>query len=291
MTIERRRKEEENPSNKRFDKIEVGFSTEIVGGRQYYRIPYVWGEGSGFGFSIQHVNLPLAWREQADKVKQLSQEVDFLDCFCKYSQDTQAGIVSTIMDSKTGLLVLVAVNGPHGYSALKLAQNDAYKASIGQYVAENINNLEVALVLQKSAAIYLTEVHKVLGTDIDVPYIDKHRNQYNTQNLLFPRKMVEREGIVLSDYGQKLFTQRAHNIAGRFGVDIKDLKYTENGFLEMVTILNGGKATYFSLSPYFYDNYTYNAHNVDNAREVCTLHAIVASFLNDRLKGLDGIKE
>lgn len=271
----------ESGHDKRFGNAEIGLSPEKIGG-QHYRIPYIWGEGSGFGFSIQNVNLPFAWHEQADKIKQLSQDINIPEAICRYFQDTEAGDVSTIIDQKTGLLISVAVNGPYGYSALQLAHNEFYRASIGAYIAKDVKNIESALILQKAAAVYLTQVHQVLGENITVPYVDKDRSQYYTQDLLFPRKIVEQEKIILSDYGQQLFTRRAHNIAGRFGTDIKDVRYTDKGFLESVTILNGGKATYYALDHHF-DNYTYNPHNVDNAREACTLHAIVANFLNDRL--------
>lgn len=184
-------------------------------------------------------------------------------------------------DQGTGLLDKISVK-TKPVSALMLTSRWFQRES-GIYEPQNINDIDVAITLQRNVAKFLN----FASSQIDdkhpiISYIDGNQRHYYSEELRIPNRFLSPEEPLTHDYYQSVFQVKASNIAGRFGLDLRDIEFDERGIPRHIGILPGNACFYY-LDPNDRRDGTYGGHNVDTPYQAVALHSIGAMFINDML--------
>lgn len=233
------------------------------------RIPSIVGQGAGRGFTFDGLRLPIDWKNSL-ALKQFKWE-PFYYRFARRCEADNLAPGEINVDPKTRLMTRIKIkNQPE--ASVKLS-DDSLGRQNGVYKAENVNDIQSAIVLQATAAEFLQRIG--LG---NYPYIEgMNGRHYYSSNLSIPQSILATNKPITDEY-RKEFKKRARNIATTFGVEFQDIEFNEQGILTFVKI--EGDACNYS---YDKEINRYSRHNVGTARQAVTLHGIIASFINDRL--------
>jgi len=259
---------------------ELEFSPENIKGRQY-RVPTITGEGSGFGFTFDNLHLPIGWQEKISKVTAVRNGglENFLNKECE-GRGLPPGEV--VYDPKTGLpLELSVETDPTSKISLITEFPDREK---GLYRGENVNQLMVAIVLQRSL-IGFFNLFKA-DNQMFIPYIDgSDEYGYYSRFLQLPEGFLETGTIITDANYQASLALLAKDIASQFGLTLKGIWFDKQmGILGSVDVLEGDACGY-DLDE---RSRRYEPHNVDTPYQAVVLHGVVASFINHLLRSKDG---
>lgn len=248
-------------------------SSEIIWGREF-RVPAIVGKGSGAGFDFSDLHLPRGWEEVIPKFKAINCErVRALfeqDC---QERDLTPGEIE--FDSATGILREITIRT---IPVSRLYLVDSFpKLQDGVYQGENVDNLQVAIILQRFAV----NILNIVWPDKLYPYIEGGERGcgYCSRNLKIPEEFLKTETLLTDSYYQRNFEVQASNIAGRFGLTLRTISFDKRGFLDRFEVKEGNACGYYLER----GGGDYYGHNVDTPHQVAVLHGIGATFINDLL--------
>lgn len=245
---------------------------DIIGRK--FRVPSIYGLGSGDGFEFAGLHLLEGWKKAIPELKQTNRDLlnKMLNGYCEQNKLPPGKI---FFDEKTGILNEVCIN-TSPVSRVSLA-DELLRNEYGVYKAENVNNLRVAIILQRLLVVGLFPMWEKLGFQNYVSYMFGEPGSYHSTNLKIPDEFWEQKEPLTDEYFQKDFGLRASNIAGRFGLTLEGIQFDNRGILRSYDV--SGNACSYYLDPSGHDP-IYHGHNVDTAEQVATLHGIGATFLN-----------
>jgi len=247
-----------------------------------YRVSYILGEGRGQGFEVCELHLPKDWKNAQEEIWEFSTHdwKGFKDQLEVTSRALGVDMPRLYFDGKSGILTHVM----GGQSTLYL-DNQFEGINDGAYRFEKVNNIKDAILFMHAACMFLDQIADKSGWP-RVAMLGKGKG-YFPENLVVPKEAVESKEDVFWDIER--FVNRAHNIAGRLGQNIKDIKFEEKGLLTVISTEPGDRCTY-TLSGHF-SQLVYSEHNVDNPWQAATLHAVAAEYINILLKRIEYNKE
>lgn len=250
---------------------------EFWGDKQ--RVVEIIGEGSGNGFSIKNANLPMNWEESLDNVKKIG--ID------RYTQSISEecnllgyGLKEVIFDTNNILTKLVIAKKDGFESNLELG-GDFRECEKAEYTTRNLSKIGAAVLMQSLISEYLSfgwgDENFRYG---HIGYSGDDIGSYYPVDLAIP-EIINLDEKITNEYYQEVFKNNANNIAGRFGINLRNIDFTKNGLLQYVEV-DGVNGCFYNLE----DTYTgrpnrrYYCHNVDSASQASALHGIVASYIN-----------
>lgn len=241
------------------------------------------GRGSGNGFTLKNANLPKGWDDNLAGIKNidLTSLTDFYQYTC---QKSGYNLEKASFDGNKILTELIIKHNSSGdESKISLLDNDFIHKERGEYTTKNLSNIGAAVIFQYIISNYLD--HGWGHDDFKYGTISKSVDNfvsYGPEDLEIPADIFKKDGLITNKYYQEHFEYSAHNIAGRFGIDMEGLSFDDRGILTSVAV--SGDRTYYSLDRNcsWHDN-QYSCHNVDCADQAVALHGIVASYINHLL--------
>lgn len=265
---------------------EAAINPDNIWGKEF-RVPAIVGEGSGKGFRFSGLHIPKDWDSIAENIKCLSPN-NFKLFFEERCESFQLKPGSIKFDHKTGLLKSISVK-TEPVSSLKLDFKFVNRSD-GIYQAENVKDLKTAIVLQRVAGAWLANLWNELDPNLSQYYalIDGRPGIYYSTALGLPKEFLNDDDEPLTNtYFQDRFYFDASNIAGRFGLTLRTMKFNPKG-IPVSFDINEGNACGYYMYPSCSDN-RYHGHNIDTPEQVAVLHGIGASFINHLLRRkLDG---
>lgn len=245
-----------------------------------FKIPSILGQGSGRGFTFDGLHLPIDWEKAIPTLKQIDWEgfYTFFAEQCK-QDDLKPGKIS--VDSKTGIMTGISIKS-RPEASIKIS-NHFIDRQAGIYEAENVNDINIAIRLQRTASAFLANVNRLIGLDNTYSYIDGQGKNYYSANLSIPKHILETDQSITNDYYKMSFKMRASNIAGRFGLTIRDIEFDNRG-IPVYFGVNEGSACEYYLDPNNKQDGRYSGHNIDTPYQAAVLHGIGASFINDMVR-------
>ena len=110
---------------------------------------------------------------------------------------------------------------------------------------------------------------------------------FGFDNLNLPRRWEE---VEFNAYYRSSFEHLAHNIAGRFGLTLRPIRWDEKtGILLDVTVNEGNACSiYLEHNSVFANDGRYVGHNIDTLTQAHCLFSIVARFINEVLDRIYG---
>lgn len=250
-------------------------SDEVWGNPQ--RIIEIIGEGSGNGFKLQNANLPREWEKSLDCVKKIDLS-RFADFHAEICVERAYKLEEMSFDSNNILTLASIRNLEDGLiSEISLSDSWLFKRERGEYISNNLRKIGSAVIFQTMLSRYLGHGW---GRNFDYGYIDGLGiGVYGPIDLKVPKDIFNKEGQITGEDYQKDFCDKAHNIAGRFGLEMTNIDFDGRGILHTVNVT--GDRTYYSLEDCGYNKRRqYVSHNVDRADQAAALHGIVASYIN-----------
>ena len=150
------------------EKLQINDPSEISG--RTFRVPFIYGLGSGNGFEFAGLHLLECWQESIDELHQINPDGmnQMLDSYLK-EQNLPSGRIS--FDDKTRLVTEVCIETSPP-SRVFLTVDDFPDRGFGIYKTENVNDLRAAFVLQKFVTAGLYHMWKKLGFGEYGSYID-----------------------------------------------------------------------------------------------------------------------
>lgn len=242
------------------------------------RIIEIIGEGSGDGFRLEHANLPINWEMSLDKVKRISLE--------KYAQlvssrcETYGYDLKEVSFDSNKILTKLVIGKNNSIASMELG-GGYLEDQKAKYKTENLTKIGSAVLMQSLLSEYLSFSWSTEDFDYGrIGYSGDYIGGFFPIDLKIPRN-INIDGFVTNDFFQQSFMNKANNIAGRFGVDLKNIQFTENGLLNLAEV-EGVNGCYYSLDRFFDEKYKrqYHCHNVDSYSQSVALHGIVASYIN-----------
>lgn len=254
-------------------RIEKSISPERVWGEKF-KIPSIVGEGSGLGFKIENLHLPINWKEKISELKIINYE-HFYNIFKQECEEFELKPGIMKYDSR-GILRELTIN-TNPISKLCLDLNFP-KEEEGKYKSENINSPLVGIIMQKTT---IKVLNLLLGGKEGVhrgyPYIDGNWEHFGPMNLIVPEKFVKSEKVL---YSQEAFKIEASNILGRFGFTLGAVFYNEKNSLLTGFRLKEGNCCCFGLG----NGGRFSSHNVDDPYQAVALFGIAAAYINHLLE-------
>jgi hypothetical protein len=252
-------------------------SPELVWGSEF-RAPSIIGLGSGCGFKFDGLHLPREWEKSLPELKKISNDgfKELLDFDCK-----ENGLIpgKMIFDEETGILKEVTVQTKTNRESKVYLATTYPDSERGIYKEENVTNLSVAAVLQKTICSFLFFTNP---KQIIYPHIDRGVSGWFSESLKVPREFLDSEKPLTNSYFQRQFEIDASNIAGRFGFTLKNMNFNDRGILNFYGV-NEGNACDYQI-----DNIgQYCGHNIDSVWQAAVLHGIGARFINKLLRDKD----
>lgn len=252
-------------------------SPEKVWGSSFRHIEII-GHGTGRDFEIKGLNLPRNWNKNYSTLEKID-TAGFWKVVNAECQEMGYELASMAF-YKHNILKEVSIRNKKDSSVAKLFL-DEFMNNNGTYITQGLSTLESVFVFQKFGATYLdlfdwkglkhAYVEGIIGTGFGPIHME------------IPEKYSKLEDIKISPYFQDQFRLNASNIAGRFGLDLVMLNFSDNGLLTGVDVT--GDRTCYYLEPGVRSNrHTYIEHNVDHLDQAFALHTIVASFINHLLE-------
>ena len=235
------------------------------------RVPIIVGQGSGLGFEFKNLSLPTNWEVAIPKLKELDHSI-FAGFFSDHCQERGYEAGDMKYDPSTGILTQITVN-TQPVSSLRLSEF-SFEREKGIYVAENVNDIKVAIILQSIAARFLNYVAMDSQIEDRYPYLDGNQEGYYPLNLSIPDKFINAQEPLTNSYYQRHFEIEASNIAGRFGLTLGSITFDDRGVLSHVDITVGSCG--YDLNR----GREYLPHNVDSPYQGAALQGITASFIN-----------
>lgn len=252
---------------------EVSINPEAIEGREF-RVPAIVGLGSGRGFKLGGLHLPIGWEKSIPRLKK---EIDpkgfqtYLDKDCE-RKGFKSGVVK--FDNATGVLTEVSIQTDPPVK-LNLSASSPEREN-GLYTGSEVGNLNAAIILQKIAVGFLDKI----DPEVSYPYIDGEGLSYGSFGLSIPKEFLETKEQLRNDYEQNRFEIGASNIAGTFGMDLDRIDFDKRGIPTMIK-LQQGNACYYNFNETLG---RYCGHNVDSAWQAVVLHGVAASFINGLLQ-------
>lgn len=248
---------------------------EIVWGHEF-RIPTIKGEGSGQGFSLEETYLPEDWETKIDSLKDINPKN-----ISKFFSDISAsmGVKSPLVthfDEQNILREMLFMNGSYQQPTLRLSQSFG-KEQNGQYEFENVKNINHALVFQVALSKWLwkfDEKHKY-------PHIVGSRREYGPSELAIPEIIKNKKSGFVREDIQNKFLNKAHAIAGSFGLEGCSLNFNENGHIVFAEVYPGENGCYFSTTGSLHGEF--GCHNVDTPEQAAALLSIITTQFNELL--------
>lgn len=251
---------------------------EVWGNPQ--RIIEIIGEGSGNGFRLKGANLPREWEKSLDIIKKIDLS-RFTNLHAEICVERGYKLEEMSFDSNNILTLASIRNLEDGLiSEISLSDSWLFKRERGEYISNNLRKIGSAVIFQAMLSRYLGYGW---GDNFGYGYIDGPGNGgYGPRNLKVPKDIFDKESQITGKDYQKDFCNEAHNIAGRFGLEMTGIDFDERGILHTVNV--AGNSTYYSLEDCGYNQRRqYVPHNVDRADQAAALHGIVASHINSLL--------
>lgn len=241
-----------------------------------FKIASIVGRGSGHGYEVDGLALPRGWQEGVSRMH----DPAFWERLRKIHamQTEELGMRGEVVgDPKTGILRRVSVTTPSGREGISL--DDTFlRGERGEYRAATITTAAASIALHATVARYLSAIRYDMGEETEYAYIERASGGgYYSQGLILPDR-ISSVGPVMNDFTLRKFENQAHNIAGRFGQEIKHLQFDENSVLQSVTVLHGNATMYYLERSMGRELYV--PHNVDTADQALTLHGITAAYIN-----------
>ena len=250
---------------------------EVVWGSDF-KIVQIIGLGSGQGFTFDGLNLPREWEANIPKLKQINPEV--LTDYCQNLCEPWNFNLEKLHLDKNNVLkeVIIKNNKTQDLSHLVLSE-EFREQERGIYVGKNINKIEPAIILQQIGCQFLRSGWYENGyAIISGNPGSMFGSGFGSDNLKIPKKTFEGTEVVTNSHYQQNFINDAHNIAGRFGENIRSIHFTPRGILSSVDVV-GDRVGYF-LDLDDKRNSKFTSHNVDTPEQAAVLHNIVASHIN-----------
>lgn len=247
---------------------------EIVWGHEF-RIPTIRGEGTGHGFSLDETYLPEDWEKKIDNLKDLNPKN-----ISKYFSDLamSMGIKSpliTRLDEQNILREMLFMDGSYTPPTLRLSERFD-KQEKGQYEFKNVNNIKHALAFQAAMSKWFWAFDK----DNKYPYIISNCG-YGPADLAIPKEIKNKKSGFVREDIQNKFLNKAHAIAGSFGLDGCSLKFNENGHIVFAEVYPGENGCYFSTTGSLHGEF--GCHNVDTPEQAAALLSIITTQFNELL--------
>ncbi len=262
-----------NPSSLTTEKRVV--DPAVVWGKKY-RVPTIVGKGSGRGFELDNLALPLNW-EKATGQLDANYEDRFSGIFTRLCglRHIEPGLVSFC--PKTRALTAISLDEVR----ISLANGGPFAES-GEYQTEATTNLDSLIFLQGLVADFLSDLALKLDMQPYAYFGRGQRGGFNSEHLNVPDWCLDTPGFSLHSGYTSKFELRANNLAGRFGQDVKYIQFDNRGFPEAITLATDGGRNYH-LASRLGMRLGYDAHNIDSPYEAAALHGIGALFINDML--------
>ncbi len=253
----------------------VKVDPNVTIGREF-RIPSIVGEGSGNGFDFAGLHLLDGWSSVQPALKEIDNDrvKSFMEHYCNRHKLPSPGKVK--IDSETGVLREYSIRTkPVSWIYLS---GEFPEEREGVYQGDNVRDLRVALALQRGVTTWMWKLWKELGYEKYASFVDGSERGYYSYNLQIPEDFRRPEKPVTSIAFQNKFELHAANLAGRFGLDLKNMNFDESGMLRAFYLRQGSACGYY-LDPDGF-SWDYNGHNVDRVEQVAVLHGIGADFIN-----------
>ncbi len=239
------------------------------------------GLGSGRGFELKNLNLPIDWDEQLDDAKAID-----LECFCHLSesicQKWGYSVDEMIVDRNNILKKLSIINSKSSELSTIQLNSTIFSCQCDEYDAGELSDINSAMIFQEIMSKYFYRCWGIKN-NFDYGHISccpdgGMGNGYGPIDLKVPKKCFESSEESTDSAFQKRFGNKAINIAGRFGVGLNFTKFDEKGILYDVSVT--GDRTGYCLSQSERSANTYTSHNIDTPYQAAALHGIVALFIN-----------
>jgi hypothetical protein len=243
-----------------------------------FRVPAIIGSGTGLGFKLDGLHLPIGWEKGIPRLKESSlgglQKMFDLDC-----KEANLNPGKLIFDKDTNVLTEITIPTDLAHPARLYLEPSVFpRGERGAYTSENVDNLMEAIALQATACRFLRRIDPEL--ELLYAYIERGGGGgYHSVDLRIPEKILQKKELMTDKFNQERFEIEASNIAGRFGFDPVLIRFDEKGLLTSVTLREGG-ARYYHFSP---DWKNYYPHNIDSAWQAAVLHGVCAAFINSQL--------
>jgi len=252
-------------------------SPEVIWGKEF-RVPAIVGKGSGAGFDFSDLHLLRGWEEAIPRFKEVNRE----RVRALFGQDCrERGFIpgEVMFDSVTGVLEEITIRTTP-VSRLYLADSFS-KLQDGIYQAENVDNPQVAIILERCAV----NILNAACPGKLYPYIDGGEPgcEYCSRNLKIPEEFLKTETPLIDSYYQRNFEIQASNIAGRFGLTLRTISFDQRGLLDRFEVEEGNACGYYLDK----NSGDYYGHNVDTPHQSAALHGIGAAFINNLLSRKD----
>ena len=238
----------------------------------YQKVVDITGLGSGKGFEIDNANLPKGWESSSLNIEPKV----FAGFYSSMCEDRGLQLQEMSFDPNKILTEAIIRDKNNILSRLYL-DNDCVRPDKGKYLTDNLHKIGAAVLFQDMISRYLGYCW---GNKFDYGYIDGlDRGGYMPVDLKVPKDIFEKKDQITNAYYQNGFCNQAHNIAGRFGLELKDVNFDDRGILHSVNV--AGDSTYYSLADCGQNmNRKYVSHNVDSAEQAAVLHGIVSLYIN-----------
>lgn len=246
---------------------------EKVWGSDFKHLEVI-GQGSGLGFDFVGLNLPKEWEKSLDGIK--SKSLDRINCFfTEICQKHDCSLESLTLDSNNILQEIIIRNkSSNNQSKVSLAGPFSFKSKEGIYQAENVKDYSSAFVIQNLVSRYLD----FCFSDYEYSRIEGG-NGFGSVNLKIPSKYFNTSKPVINEYFKEQFIFKANNICGRFGVELEDLSFREDGILRSCSV-TGDRTCLYLENGGSEINSSFEPHNIDTYQQAFALHTIVSSYLN-----------
>jgi len=255
------------------DCVETEVNPEEVLGSEFKHLEII-GQGSGAGFRLKNLSLPIGWEKSIDSLRQfeLSRITTLYSSIC---EQNGCSLESIEINSQRVLQKMgIKNNGSDQISTIAFSKWFSERQK-GVYEVENLTDIRSAFVMQSIIAKHLN-FFKLNRYSYVEGIIGKG---FYPIGLEIPRRYFETKKPIINQHFQDNFINQAYNIAGRFGLNLQHLDFDNKGLLKSCYI--DGDATGYYLENGGDSNHrTYCGHNVDRPDQAFALQTIVSSYLN-----------
>lgn len=261
-----------------FTSKETEVNPEIVWGSEQ-RVTEIVGLGSGRGFELKGINLPKDWDQSIENLRRIN-----LDNFKKYSAEIcnkwNFSLEQVVFDPNKVLKEVKIKNTKNNIESRIFLPDYGVDAKNGIYLSENLNTIEPVMIFQELMADYLDFGW---GDEFDYGYVaynekSSHGGNFGPIDLEIPSQFFNSGKNLTHEGFQKDFAIEASNITGRFGINLKEIKFNDRDLLTVVGV-TGNRTCYFLENGGRGTN-KFESHNVDTPYQAAALHTIVASYVN-----------
>lgn len=244
----------------------------------HYQVPEIIGQGSGSGFTLKGLHLPKEWENQAKRLESINPEVMANTCQ-EYCSPWEFSLRKLRLDNNNVLKEVVIKNNKTNRCCRLSLSGSYFDQEKGIYISEDLKTIEPAIILQQIGCTFLRAGWHENG----YPCVSGNRRTgfgpgFGQNCLQIPEKYYYGTDIVTRANYQEKFINNAHNIAGRFGTEIRSIHFSPRGILDSVDV-QGDRTGYF-LDLDDKNNPRFSSHNVDTPEQATVLHNIIASHIN-----------